>query len=63
MTMRIVECEYVIMLQANCPACDELYFFGTEEIKEPVVCDVCNCNFALNAPEEEEGELIFELDI
>jgi len=59
MSMVLVECRYVIMLEADCPVCGETYHFGTDEISDPMTCFECSCTFAM-APPDLDGTLVFE---
>ena len=60
MSMVLVECRYVIMLEADCPVCEESYFFGTDEISDPMTCMECGCTFAMEAPDLGGESLVFE---
>jgi hypothetical protein len=51
------------MLEADCPCCETTYFYGSDELAEPMTCDECGCIYALEAPdgdEGDEGEVIYE---
>ena len=60
MNCRVVHAEWVMLMEALCPACDDRYILGTDDITEPIKCLECGCIFVVDEPTDEDGILLYE---